>query len=517
MVNNSLTNHFHRPTVAINYAFIALIFLFNFFGSPILKPLHLAYATFMLAACLVCDLRTSLHLVLGLCFVEGQGRIVWEYHPFFRLSFDIVLGVIFLRNLAQRQKITVVGVLPPGMLALLFFHLLWYTVEILNPSSLSSLAVIAASKIYVFPFVVFLLFRSNADVFDEELLRKLASFVIILVLLECALGFYQLMNLESLMLQISPRYRVAMKDYMFTGSNFRPFGTMAIPGAIASYLYLTSGFLFLRRRFTKRYTMLIAFVVLAASLTLFGTQVRSAMLKFGLIVLMSALGMVLTLERPLAQKLRIMALVGIVFSLFGMLVLFLVIDNPFVNLSTGLNRWKEIESYEDFKARRPGPTLALQFAIDRLVEHPIGIGPGHTGAASSVVADQIASDPIYPRVTFWGLDNLFLSLITEMGFGAFFYISLLLFLPVLLFNRAWQLMRAGEMYRARVAIIGLVQISVILLGNWMAIGIPYNPESFFFWFWTALSLNMYDNARNVSQPHPEAHFELPNPGPLSPR
>jgi hypothetical protein len=141
---------------------------------------------------------------------------------------------------------------------------------------------------------------------------------------------------------------------------------------------------------------------------------------------------------------------------------------------------------QDFQSKRVTPSLALKVVAERLMSFPIGIGPGLTGAASSVM-DR---DPIYDREVFWGYDNLFLSLVIEFGVGAIFYVGLVLSAFVSTARAAWRARLRGDAFAARVGGVALAQMGVILLGNWGAIGLPYNPESYFYWFWAALALNL---------------------------
>jgi hypothetical protein len=163
-----------------------------------------------------------------------------------------------------------------------------------------------------------------------------------------------------------------------------------------------------------------------------------------------------------------------------------------IDLDAGINRWEQVNSYKRLKARRLGPIEALEFTAERLIMFPLGIGPGMTGAAASLSAEQLKNDPVYDKHMIWAYDNYFLSLIVEFGYGAIFYLLVILSMPLLLFARFRKLKMMGCPYHARNALIAFFSVGIIILGNWGAMGISYNPESFFFWFWCGIGLNSYD-------------------------
>jgi len=297
------------------------------------------------------------------------------------------------------------------------------------------------------------------------------------------------------MLAISSHYSVAMKDTVFTAKDFRPFGTTHLPGLAAIYLYLTTGFLFLGRKLNVKYILLLIILITASFFTIFVCQVRSALLKYVLELVFIGFGLLITSETTMFQRLSLMIKVLMGLILIAFVFAFYSKDRYLSQIEAAQYRWEKIDTFQDFKSRRAGPRMALKIARMRLSEFPIGIGPGLTGAASSVSRSQIDSDPIYDQDTFWGYDNLFLSLIVEFGYGAFFYIAFVFSVPILILARFIQSMRNKHLFEARVRWIALTQITVILFGNWGAIGLPYNPESFFFWFWAALALNIKEQTK----------------------
>ena len=369
-------------------------------------------------------------------------------------------------------------------------------VEIFNINSVTMLAPLAATKIYIFPILLFVFFRQNKDVFGAAELLRLSNIFFVFVILESLLSLYQLKQLEQLMLQISPFYSKAMKGEVFIGKFFRPFGTAFLPGAIAAYLYLSTGFLFLRLRFTKSFFVLISAVVGLLFVTLLVCQVRSAMLKYIFILLGIAFAFVSTSQVKFLKLLQASALLLLI---IGGVLLYVPNENTdtqdtLINLESGLTRWKGITTISQLKSNRLGPVDAFKVLLDQLEKYPIGVGPGLTGAASSVSTEELKNDPLFKPGVYWAYDNFYLSLFIEFGYGAVFYLAFILGIPLLLYNRYRVLKREKNYVNSRIVFISLVHVCVVLLGNWGAVGIPYNPESFLFWLWAAIGLNVYDNA-----------------------
>lgn len=481
-----------RPILTLNYVFTGLIFALNFAGTPALKYLFLGYTAFVFIAVLASEFETALKVILCFCFLEGQGRILWDYHPFFRLAFDLLVILAVVKTYVSKRKIETLGWLPTPLLGLVALHFFWYVVEIFNPDSIGYLAPLAATKIYIFPLIFFMMLRQNRDSFGERDLGSLCAVVLSLITLESLLSLYQLQGLDEFMLSISPSYSAAMKGDVFTNLDFRPFGTTYLPGAVSIYLFLTTGFLFLKKDFSKKYVTLLLFVIALIGLTLLLSQVRSATLKFAVVLVGSVAAYFFTSPRTKLEKVVSLGHLTLASAAVIGGLAFLLQSANVIDVTRGLDRWRTVTSYEKFKSGRAGPEIALLALHQRLKTFPLGIGPGLTGAASSVSRESMDRDPVYDRNTFWGYDNLFLSLVVEFGYGFIFYTLLILAIPLLIFKRFVQVHRQGLIYEARVTLVAFVQTSVIVLGNWGAIGLPYNPESFFFWLWTAVALNVSD-------------------------
>ncbi|HXH73683.1 MAG TPA: hypothetical protein VNJ08_01865 [Bacteriovoracaceae bacterium] len=384
------------------------------------------------------------------------------------------------------------------MLFLILLHFVWYAVEIFNIDSISLLPALAATKIYIFPFFLLVMFRQNENNFNQATIQRVGTLIIFIVILECLLSLYQLQGIERHMLMISPHYEKALRG-IFVLDKFRPFGTTYLPGVVSVYLFLSTGFIFLRPKYSKKYVVLIASVIALVFLTLLVCQVRSAMIKFALILASTIFTLLVNTEKRSGKLLRILAIILVLtpISLIYFSDRLQQAENTYINLDAGMQRWEGVESVSDLRKHRIDPFTAFEVAIKQLDKHPIGVGPGSTGAVGTIILDKLLTDPVYTQDQFWAYDNFYLSMLIEFGYGAIFYLLFIFCFPVILFRRYLSLYRSRNFVEARFVMLSLFHTIIILMGNWGAIGLPYNPESFFFWLWVAIGLNTHSLAKKA--------------------
>jgi hypothetical protein len=484
---------FSEKVLWVNYLGMSVLFTLNVIGSPAIKYVYLIYAAFIFFSVLFLTPILALPLIIAYGFFEGQGRVVWNYHPAARIAFDVLIVLATLRSFIAKKDIKVVRYIPKPMLLLILLHFLWYLVETFNLNAVNTFAAVAGTKVYIFPFFLLLFFRQNEDYFTMERFQKLGNMLLFILLVESALALYQLSHLEGLMLQISDYYRVPMHGTTFTMNAFRPFGTTYLPGAISVYIFLSFSILFIRKKFSAVFlsvlipTLSLFFVVFIAC------QVRSALLKYVFITIGSFGSIIIIAKNRLGLFVRMAAISAFLLPV-GIYFIYPKLEARFadlISLEAGLQRWQEINSLDDVTSHRVGFGKSIEIALDRLDQFPFGLGPATTGAAAGFSREQITSDPVFSKETFWGHDNFFLSMIIEFGYGCIFYLGYILAVPVFLFYFLLRLYRERYLDETRIVFIALLNTGIIILGNWGAIGINYNPESFYFWLWTALGFNTY--------------------------
>ncbi len=288
------------------------------------------------------------------------------------------------------------------------------------------------------------------------------------------------------MLEISQYYEVPLKGDAFSGISFRPFGTSFLPGSMSVYLAYSTGFLLLFNTKKQIYNLLRIILVALAVIANLIMQVRSLLIKQLLILVGFNFTYFLKSERKF--KLSLIIIPILISSIFAFKKLGLA-RNLFegINLENTIDRIEDISSVENFTSKRASIGQVWDITIEKLSQSPLGLAPGRTGAARSIVKSNIINDPLFNEKFSWSYDNLIISLAIDLGIGMFFYLFIIILLPFLLIQKTIKAIRKKKKYP--ILAISAVTCAVILIGNWGAIGIPYNPESFFFWFWIATGLN----------------------------
>lgn len=469
------------------YIIVSIHFLLNFIGSPALKYFYLLELGFIFLSVFLLRFRLSVMPMLYLLFIEGQGRILWEYHPFFRNIFDFIVITAILKSFAIKKKLITVGKIPRSILFLIFLHFAWYLLQLFNVYNVGFLGTLAASKIYIYPFFLFLLFLENPINHDEDLTESIQKFFIFLLTLEAVLCMVQMEFKEPLLMALSPYYKVAMKD-VFVDTLFRPFGTTHLSGAYSVYFAFGTCFLFLSRSKSNVRSFFILLSVSFNWIALYLMQVRSALAKHVIILL--AINIILLL----VNKFRFKNFIKYLFFFaifFSVAINFIDMEKlfPDTDLTEATSRILIFTDLDEAKSAREGPDVIFGSIFTKLSENPLGLGPGRTGAASSVGLANIQSDPVYNMQDSWAWDNLWVSLAIDLGVGMIFYTIITLYFPLVLAFRTIKHFNTTDSFHYRGVVLSAVTTIIILVGNYGAIGLPYNPESFLFWFWAAFGMN----------------------------
>ena len=478
--------------IFLTYLLLSIHFLLNFMGQPILKWHYLIEVLFFILCTGLYRLEYAIIPVFALFFIEGQGRIIWEYHPLARICFDLTLFIAILRSLIIHRKLIPDKKYPLLLHYFILLHFGWYVIQLANPNSVGPFGVLAASKIYIFPFFIFFLFITNP--LKQEELRSLKIFILSVIIAEGILAIFQMQEKESAMLAISPYYQRSLRE-VFTGQSFRPYGTTFYPGAWSVYLAMTVGLIFIAPAKNLWAQIIVATSLLISWFNLFIMQIRTALLKHVIISLGAAIILLLISKHKTRSLLK-----------FSVLLFFIAITAtqytsfdkwfPKINFEKSLDRIMSLADMEYTTSRREGISGIASVAWGRLISNPMGLGPGRTGAATSTSLNIIKQDPVYNMEASWACDNLFISLLIDLGVGMIFYLVLICAFPALLIYYAFVTAQAKKWTQFRVIGISAVTTLTILIGNWASIGLTYNPESLIFWFFVALGLNSYKDHRD---------------------
>lgn len=478
--NSRTLNFFHL----LNFFFIATNFLLNFLGNPSLKYFYLIHVIFIMFMAFIYRIDQILPEILTFFFLEGQGRILWEYQGWSRVAFDITLVVAVTRVFIINKKFYDKRIIPLPIIILIACHFLWYTVQFSNIYAASFFGVAGALKVYVFPILLFLGF-SQSDLLPEKegFTSLLITFAAILVL-ELALNYYQMQLKQNFLYKISSYYYTATKNGIFTNLLFRPFATTQLPGALSVFIFLTVGFLYIRPLSWKM-SFLRFPLILFSVFNLIICQVRSALIKYLLVLALIYVGKMI-FQRLHPKKL----LPQIIIILTALIVIQNVnwsfIHSNDINLSEAIERFTTLSDVGKIKSQRIDGDTFFTKVFAQVSEYPMGVGPGMTGAAASVNQEALAQDPILNSKSLWTHDNLFISLFIDLGIGAFFYIAMIFLIPIYFTKELISYYKSKDEKPFSQILACTSSLIVILIGNWGALGLTYNPESFIFWFFSAL-------------------------------
>jgi hypothetical protein len=305
---------------------------------------------------------------------------------------------------------------------------------------------------------------------------------------------YQFIQKESFLLQISPYYKNKHGE-IFVGPLFRSLGSTMLSGAYSVYFCYSSILSYQSgKKESYIWRLLVVAVLLFTAFSLFISQVRASMIKF-LLIHSIFLGGMFLIQR---NKLR-----RIFSSLFFMFLTVLVIQNTNVfknafvdlDLESSISRITALfeKPNEDYRANK---SIIFSNLTERLAQNPLGLAPGRTGAVANISKKDISNDPIYTKNNTWAFDNLLIALAIDFGWGMIFYLALIVLIPFRLFY--FLILYYGQKNQEMFVktLMPFSVTTVILIGNWGAIGLPYNPESFFFWFFAAYGFRL--NSRPIS-------------------
>ncbi|MBH48545.1 MAG: hypothetical protein CME71_10295 [Halobacteriovorax sp.] len=464
--------------------------ILNLYESPFLKHFYVLSIFFFLFCAFRKPWSELLVPTLVFFFIEGQGRVVGEYHAIFRTIFDGYILIMILRHTVKRKSISLPDHLPLFFKLMIIGHFGWYFVQLFNVASVGPLGPIFATKIYIFPIIMFFMFLENPLPKNLAFVAKKSSAVLLILILQLIVVFYQFNMGDSSLLNISPYYSRPMRGDVFAGEFFRPFGTGFVPGAMSIYFAFSIGFFYLKDlggKFKGLIRILVSVGILAAC---FIMQVRVGLILSGIIIFLCAL---IAMNRSRLRLIGFPALIALVLSVPIFVSNLEVVQEwfPEANLTSSVIRIKSITSVEDLTAQRASVTTFVDTLWDRLSKAPLGLGPGRTGAANSSFLDVIVNDPRYDLSFSWTLDNLYISLAIDLGIGMIFYTLLIIGLPLYVLARYLNQLRRGKNHDDSV-LIALICVFANLVTSWGAISIPYNPSSFFYWFWLAYAMNHLD-------------------------
>lgn len=519
---NNRTEGFFRVLYKIYFGTCLLNIFLNIIASPIVKYVFLVQAFLVLIQILIGEEKNLIWVFMSLSLFEGQGRVLWGYSILFRLLFDILLGIMIIKGIVLNRKVVDRSVIPNYLLIGILLHFIWFILELFNPMGPSLFGAFATSKYFIFPFFLFFFFQMYPiDLNEIESQKKIQGIIVIYVLSAILVIIQNNLGLEHLT-KISPLYLSLFDKFsQFVGQSFRPWGTSFGPGGMSTFFYTMVGIFFIYRPrvFAGKNTVKLA---LASSLKWSGlgfvffasfiSQVRSATLKT-MMIFLGMLGLKFIGSRLKAKR----AVTGLlIFLALGLASPFLSFDynTEDLNIDKTVSRWSQLAE-EGVSGNRANFDVFME-QVDKRVEWPLGYGLGMTQGFLPDYNERRKEHVEIPGFYFWHLDNLIFFLLLELGAGAIFYIFVLVSLNISLLSRMITLLRWREITAFSVLAISYASVLTMTVFCWGAVALPFNPESFFFWFWAALGFNVFSGVRDKraknSQKDKEVDESPPNFG-----
>ncbi len=487
-----------RDLLTSNFLSLAMYLihiLMNYFEIGFLQYWYYLEVAFFFFIALKKPWPDLLYPTLIFFFIEGQGRILSNYNPIFRNIFDIYLVIIFLKSVIRDKKIIDFKATPTFFIVLIALHFVWYFVQFFNYQSVGIIGVFFASKIYILPILLFLMFlRNKMDIkaYDQN---KLLGAILIIIFAQVFLIFHQMSLQEGHLLNLSPYYKKVMGE-RFIGNLFRPFGTSFVPGGISVHFAYISALLIFTKSTIRLASILKILAILAMIFACFTMQVRTSLIQLLLIVFGSYFMIALTSK---------MKLVLVPLILSSLLIIPIAIESsekldemfPKLNLGYSIRRLQVLQDLDKIKSQRADFKTFYRTLTTKLEKTPMGLGPGRTGAANGMFVNRINADLLFDMRYSWTLDNLFISLAIDLGFGMIFYSLLIILFPIYLFLKTITIAIRKKKLNQTAFTCSLTTL-IILASNWGAIAIPYNPVSFFFWFYLSIIIIELEKEKSLN-------------------
>lgn len=470
----------------IFYILLCLYYLLNFIGSPALKFL---FPVVLVLACVCILIEKSYILslcpVMAMIFIIGQGKILWSYHPIFHIAFDYLLLLFIFKVFFRRKKILQLNTIPLALIIPISLHTLWYIVQLFNIYNVGFIGTLAAGRVYILPLVFFLTVLNVPFEEEKHHLSFLSKVVLFSFFFVSSIGLTQHYQGQDF-LSFAPYYKIVMGE-AFVNDFFRPFSTTELPGGFGIYFTVFVAFIFISRLSFKLQFLFATFIVPLTIFTSILSQVRSAYLKYFFIL--GLIFIIVTISRKLTPLSLVKKFIP------GALVIFLLISSSTdffstFNLENSFMRFASVFDQRVVGTTRSGPNVILEVISKRLWDNPFGLGPGRTGAAAGFSKQQILNDPVYGMESSWAFDNLFVSLATDLGLGMFFYLFIILIILYYLLRFSLVFLKNDNRQSYQTLSVCFITCFVLFLGNWGAIGLPYNPESFSFWLLSGIGLRL---------------------------
>jgi O-antigen ligase len=477
--------------MSLNYTFLGmlflpLIFLFGLYFEVLgLKLLAFSGLFFAIYLVLMVPYRWALFSTFIYIGLEGFFKVISNYHPFVHVGSDIVVIALCFKVLLQIFFKGADFSKTPPLTKVFVVHFCWIAIILFNPYSLSIVASIAGSKIYVTMFLLYFFGYYLTD--SESDVRFYMWPFIIVAVLHTITGVIQGFTGPEGLIAMHPRYAVQLAKYQ--GLAFRPFGLTNQPGAPSVYIYLVYPFL-LYFAFTMRSLvakiLIIGFLPFSTFL-FFLCQVRSALLKM---IVSSSLFLIGSISIYTKSSSR--AAQGLIFSLASILLVIYFALPQFMSASVesrdeneaAIERSMSLFEYDKVShARRGAWKRFLMYAQ----EVPLGAGFSRVGAAAGAFKELHKVDKTFGYKHFFA-DNLWLTALIEIGLPGMFLLGFLVLSILWIGFKNYRDCKIESLKMLHLVILST--LIALIIGLYGAEGLIYNPEACFFWFFSGVLMKL---------------------------
>lgn len=476
-------------------------FILNFLGTPNLVYSGAVLAVTAFLSVLFLRWEQAFFITILYTLVSGQIKLVLGYQAFFRLMPDFLVVILVVRNFVKTKKIFDSSKIPDIFVWLLAGHTLWFFVELFNPQGAGIYPSLASGKFYILPLFYFFTLLNHEFDPTSKLFKDFLKTFMFFVILEGLLVFYQSIQDPEFMFGISKNYLTLFEKYKHfsTAAAYRPWGTTAHPGGYANHFFLSTGFIFLwtvqpggdeaQRISIGKKIFLFAFTLLSV-FGCFISQVRSSFMKevfiISLGIFFSFLGTRFLAKRIIGFGLAIFLTLGLAYNGLSKSTTF----SQYMSLDRVFSRYEEINTVKKAAGERIGFLWGVS-AISQRLKYPMGVGLGMTTKYLPQYEAKRKQNIDVDQNLYWAFDNFFAHVITEMGWGGLFLVSLIVLMPFVLASLMISALRDREFMVYRIICYCFVSVLAITIGQWGTIGIIYPPEFQFYWLYVAIALTAF--------------------------
>lgn len=462
-------------------------------GNPLIQASYILLTVITFAGAFFLPWDKYIYSMVLFGIFEGQGRVIMGYNPIFRVLFDILLLIGMLKVFIKHKRFINKKYIPNIIYYIITIHFFWWLLELFNPLGAGPFASFATAKYYIFP--IFLYYAHLLEPLDINS-KAFQTFCIVLMLsltAQCILCIIQLSHGTEFMSGMSSYYTSLFDKYKyFEGFAFRPWGTSYNPGGASQFLFLCLPLVLLINpsQFTNKKSKvtfnLFFYLFIALNwFTLFISQVRSAWIKHILIMLTFAL---LTFGFS-KFKIKLISKFVLSIAILGSIGFFAA--QRFTDLEKTMDLASSIDRIENLRSKGvSNQREGLKEVIHQLnirLKLPLGFGVGMCTSFLPHFPARRKQIVEIPDWHYWAMDNAYVFALLELGLGAFFYLGVFFSIILLITIRGLILLRRRHFEKVRIVIPIISIFFVLLVGNWGAISIPFNPESFYFWLYAGIA------------------------------